>query len=406
MGKQSKNGTSAAGSVIAAICIIIYLGALVQAAVRFYLSVDERKITADQEFNKIVGLALAEGTRGLIMDDRFIEIMNNAFRSTTSIEALIISGPEGEYPFERQKGYAINMVDNSPRFIDRWDLSNINYYRIENLRNFNIMAVSRTFDYNELSKILKETLLIILIGFSVSFFTMLLQFLAGNGSGKSNEAPPYAHIRAREPVREPAREPAGKPAGETVYVTRDLHKDFERGDIEDKNADSGPKGLYSPRSNIGWEEYTMDRLDSELHRCASTEKDLSLIYMDFTDIRNDSMYRQAAEEAVAFFTSRDLLFEYGEYGVCAILPGVNLETGILKAEKFYQRILEKFPGGGRYSSSLCIGISSRSGRLLNADRLMMEVTEALERAKKDPKSPIVAFKSDLDRYRAFIASQN
>jgi len=117
------------------------------------------------------------------------------------------------------------------------------------------------------------------------------------------------------------------------------------------------------------------------------------------------MYRQAAEEAVAFYTSRDLLFEYGKYGICAILPGVNLETGISKAEKFYQRISQKFHGD-RNTSSLRIGISSRSGRLLNADRLMKEATEALNRAKKDPKSSIIAFKSDLDKYRAFIASQN
>ena len=404
MGKQSKRRkteTSAAGAVIAAICIIIYLGALVQAAVRFYLSIEQRRITADQEFGSLVNLALAEGRRGF-MDAQFIESVNNALASTKSIEALIISGPEGEYAFERQKGYAVNWVNNSPRFIDRWGFSNKNHYDplpIPDLRNTNIKAVSRAFDYFELSAILKETLIIILVGFFLSFLTMLLQLLAGTGSGKSNETPAPAEVYTRTPAREPAMEPAREP----VYATRDEYRDIE---IDKAETESGPKGLYSPRSNIGWEEYTKDRLDSELHRCASTEKDLSLIYMDFTDITNDAMYKQAAEEAVSFFTSRDLLFEYGKYGVCAILPGINLETGILKAEKFYQRILEKFPGGGKYSSSLRMGISSRSGRLLNADRLMMEVTEALNRAKKDPKSSIIAFKSDLDKYRAFIASQN
>jgi len=395
MGKQSKNGkneTSVVGAVIAAICIIIYLGALVQAAVRFYLSIDQRRITAEREFDAIVEMAQTDGRRGF-MDERFIDTMNSALADTKSIEALIISGPEGEYAFERQKGYAVNWVNNSPRFIDKWGFSNKNYYKplqINDLRNANIKAVARAFDYYELSNILKETLLIILIGFAISFFTMLLQLLVGTGPGKPKEktklAPAY-------------RESA--PERETVSVTRD-----EQRDIEIENTESGPKGLYSLRSNIGWEEYTKDRLDSELHRCAATENDLSLIYMDFTDITNDTMYRQAAEEAVAFFTSRDLLFEYGKYGVCAILPGVNLESGISKAEKFYQRITGKFSGGGRDTSSLCIGISSRSGRLLNADRLMMETAEALNRAKKDPKSSIIAFKSDLDKYRAFIASQN
>jgi len=385
MGIQSKNGkseTSSVGAVIAAICIIIYLGALVQAAVRFYLSVEQCRIQAENEFDAITGLALEDGKRGF-RDEQFIETMNKALASAKSIEALIISGPESEDVFEKQKGYAVNWVNNSPRFIDRWGFSNKNYYKplqINDLRNANIKAVARAFDYNELAKILKETLLIILGGFALSFFTMLVQLLVGTGAVKPNE--------------------------KTNLTDSNIDSEVdEQTDIEIAETESGPKGLYSARSNIGWEEYTRDRLDSELHRCSSAEKDLALLYMDFTGIKNDAMYRQAAEEAVTFFTSRDLLFEYGKYGVCAILTGVNLETGISKAEKFYQRISQKF-NGGKNASFLYIGISSRSGRLLNADRLMKEAAEALNRAKKDPKSPIIAFKSNLDKYRAFIASQN
>jgi len=383
MGKQSKNGkseTSGVGAVIAAICIIIYLGALVQAAVRLYLSVEQCRIQAEEEFDEIAALAQVYGRRGFT-DPQFIETMYNKLRSSTSIEALIIYGPEGEYPppFERQSGYAVNMENNPPSFINKWGLSNKGSkpLQIDNIRGANIKAVARAFDYNELSKILKETLLIIMVGFALSFFTMLLQFLAGTGAGTGL-------VRANEKT-----EPA------------DTDSDTDTGI---KDTESGPKGLYSSRSNIGWEEYTRDRLDSELHRCSATEKDLSLLYMDFTDIKNDAMYRQAAEEAAAFFMSRDLLFEYGKYGVCAILPGDNLETGKSKAEKFYRRILEKFPGG-KNTSGLRAGISSRSGRLLNADTLMMEAAEGLNKARKD-KSPIIAFKSNLDKYRAFIASQN
>ena len=231
---------------------------------------------------------------------------------------------------------------------------------------------------------LKETILLILIGFSISFFAILLLFLTGKQTASANDDKAPDSVDAV-----PAEDPG----------------DDIEDDIEIKDTESGPKGLYSARSNIGWEEYTKDRLDSELHRCSSTEKDLTLMLMDFAGITNDTMYRQAAEEAVAFFTSRDLLFEYGKYGICTILTGVSLETGFSKAEKFYQRISQKFPDS-KNASGLRIGISSRSGRLLNADRLMMEVTEALNKAKKDPKSSIIAFKSDLDRYRTFIAAQN
>ena len=398
MGIQSKSGkaeTAVVGAVVAAVCIVIYIGALVQAAVRLYMSIENRSITADQEFAAIVDLALTDGKRAF-MDERFIETMNYALASSKSIEALIISGPEGEYAFERQKGYAVNWVNNSPRFINRLGFSNRNLTRplsINNLRNVNIMAVARAFDYVELSGILKETLIIILIGFAVAFFTMLLLFLTG--TGKQGETPSAASLNIRAPSREPAREPAR----ETFSAIRNVNKD-----IEERRSEPGARGLYSSRSNIGWEENTKYRLDSELHRCASTEKDLTLIYMYFTDITNDDMYSQAAEETVSSFASRDMLFEYGRYGICAIIPGVDLETGISRAQELYMRIMDKFPSSGKYSS-LCIGISSRSGRLVNAERLMMEAKEALNRARSDKKSSIVAFKSDLDKYRSFIASQ-
>ena len=401
MSTKSKS-TVSAGAVIAALCIIIYLFALIQATVRLYLSIDERRITAEQQFSGIAALALSAGTQGF-MNDKYIETMNNALAACDAIEAMIITGPDGEYVFERQQGYAVKWVNNSPRFTSKFGLSNQNYYKplpINNIRNANIKSVARVFDYNEMEKILKETLFLILIGFALAFFTMLLHLL----TLKSTE--PFVEISTKKaraayspaPERFAAREPPPQQpqyAVKEAPVTREPPPVFE----------PIPKGLYSPRSNIGWEEYTKDRLDSELHRCSSTENDLTLVLMEFTDLTNDIMFRQAAEEAVSFFSSRDMLFEHGTQGILAILPCVDLDTGISKSEKFYQRFMEKFPSGGKSASSLCIGLSSRSDRLLNADRLILEVQEALNKAKRDPKSSIVAFKSDPEKYRAFISKQ-
>jgi hypothetical protein len=120
MNKQkSSSGLSA---FIAAICIIIYLFALTQAAVRIYLSIDKQKITAEQEFLRITGIALSAGAQGF-MDEQFIRTMNNALGESSGIEALIISGPDGEYGFEKQQGHAITWVNNSARFINRMSLS-------------------------------------------------------------------------------------------------------------------------------------------------------------------------------------------------------------------------------------------------------------------------------------------
>jgi len=405
MNTKSKS-TVSIGAVIAAICIVIYLFALTQATVRLYLSIDQRRIDAEQQFSRISTLALSAGMQGF-MNDRFIETMNNAFAVCDAIEAMIITGPEGEYVFERQQGYAVKWINNSPRFTNRFGLSGQNYYKplpINEIRNANIKSIARVFDYTEMLKILKETLLLILIGFAIAFFTMLLQLLTGKSSETFVE---IAGKKARAayppaPERFAAKEP---PPPQPQYTPKEAAREAPVTHDYPIVPEPGPKGLYSPRSNIGWEEYTKDRLDSELHRCSSTENDLTLVLMEFTDLTNDIMFRQAAEEAVSFFSSRDMLFEYGKQGILVILPCVDLYTGISKSEKFYRLVMEKFPGGGKSASSLCIGLSSRSDRLLNADRMMLEVQEALQKAKRDRKSPIIAFKSDPEKYRAFISRQ-
>jgi GGDEF domain-containing protein len=394
-----RNSTSTIGSVIAAICIVIYLFAVVQAVVRIFLSIEQRRITAEQEFSNIAELAITSGNKGFL-DEQFKETMNKAVSVNKSIEALIISGPVGEYAFERQQGYAITWVNDSPRFKNRFTFSKQDYYKplqIQDLRNANIRAVAGIFDFDDISKILKETLLVILAGFAVAFFTMLLQLLAGKPDEKPAASPlPYqSNNRTQE-------------QSELKQVNHDhsVKSNSQAIDNFAQENEAGPKGLYSPRSNIGWEEYIKDRLDSELHRCSSTEKDLTLILIEFTDTTSALMYKIAAEEAISFFSSRDLLFEYGKLGILAIMPGFDLDTGISKSEKYFQYISQKFSYSKKTQSNIFFGLSSRSGRLINADRLVMEAQQALLKAKKDQKSPIIAFKSDPEKYRAFIASQN
>jgi len=379
MEKNSAGKKSVFGSVIAAVCIVIYLGALVYASVSIYLSIEQREKLAEQEFAQIARVALTSGAQGF-MDDQFIQTINDSLKAASVIEAIIITGADGEYAFEKNKGHAISWVDCSPRFKNKFIFSDQRYYLsldIHDVRNANIKAIAGAFNFSEFSNILKTTLLIILVGFALSFFTMLFNLLLG----RTEKTEPITYPNNAPPI--PAED------GYTPAAA----------------IETGPKGLYSGRSNIGWEEYTKERLDSELHRCASTEKDLALLLMEFTGLTNDSMFAQAAEEAVKFFTSRDLVFEYGKHGITIIMPSVSLDAGIAKAEKFYQRINEKF-SQNESSYDLCIGLSSRSGRLLNADRLMMETKEALKKAKNDSKISIIAFRSDPDKYRAFIASQN
>jgi hypothetical protein len=85
---------------------------------------------------------------------------------------------------------------------------------------------------------------------------------------------------------------------------------------------------------------------------------------------------------------------------------MDLEQGLMNSEEFHDRVIKALPEFHEAKSDLCLGLSSRSGRLIDPERLLFEASQALKKALKDPASPIVAFKSDPEKYRAFMAVQN
>ncbi len=382
---------SPASVIIASVCILLYLAALVSAAVRIYTSIDQRRDTAIQEFESIADLAATAGVLGF-MDEPFIRTIEDALVSSETLEAIIITGPYGEYAFEKTRGQAVNWVNNSPRFKSRFDLSDQPLrmsLRIENLRNVNIEGKAGALDYERLSVILKHTLFLVLTALALAFFTLLMEALLGKPSGKlgedtqADEEPPFAEESAPEEI--------ALSSGEDMDTGRDI-----------------PRGLYTPEGNIGWEEYTKDRLESELQRCASNEQDLVFLAMEFKNLnlQTESFYSRFAEDAVNFFILRDLIFKRGEQGISVIFPNVDLETAFAKSQEFHDRCLSNYSEVLKAKTDLCIGLSSRSGRLISAERLSFEAGEALQKALADPDSHIVAFKSDPEKFRAFIASQN
>ncbi|MDR2159819.1 MAG: hypothetical protein LBP23_07105 [Treponema sp.] len=423
---------------MAVICILVYIAALVFAAVRITANCMERRIVAESEFFSLADRASSSAVALGFMNEPFNAAMEDAVASSLTLQGVIVTGPGGEHAWERERGAAITWTNNSPRFKSRFDLMREPFYmplRIEGLRNVNIQAVAGSIDYEYAIGILKQSLFIVLAGLTLAFFTLLLDSLMKSRRSYAREAGFSAGLQTGSgfTMEEPGRErgagftteeaAAGEPrfgAG-PEYGATEPEPPPERpaapmakqtapaaAGAEFSPGDPGPKGLFSPRGNIGWEEYTNERLAAELHRCASFEQDLAFIVMEFRglDRIDDRFYRQFAEDSVNFFTLRDLIFERGERGISIIYPNVDLETGFAKSEEFHNRVLSKYSPVFKSKTDLCIGLSSRSGRLVDAERIVFEAAEALAKALEDPVSHIVAFKSNPEKYRDFIASQN
>jgi hypothetical protein len=334
------------------------------------------------------------------MEEPFQEAVRSAVAESVTLQGVIVSGPYGaEYAFEQNTGDCITWVGDNPRFKTRFGIFREPFFaplRIEGLRNVTISAVSSYIDYPVFAKILKESLFLILAALVLSLITLLIHSL-------KNKPAPLVSEKLQETVSQgEARKSALAPVGVRLKSTPPKK-------VREKTASpvQTPKEPDSERSNIGWESYTTDQLNSELRRSAESRQDLTLIAMELSPAAGDSAgaYQKFTDATVQFFKNRYLIFERGDRGITVILPNTGLEKGFAKAEEFHAQMMDQFPEIFPYANDLRIGLSFRTGRSVRADRMLLEAAKALERTQQEPSCPIVAFKSDPEKYRAFINQQ-
>lgn len=186
-----------------------------------------------------------------------------------------------------------------------------------------------------------------------------------------------------------------------------MHKAAARVEETDEAAQDKPEGLYSPASGLGWESYMRDRLDAELSRSASFEQDLSLLVFAYDGLSSENAeYAKISATIKELFSFRDLAFER-EDGFAIILPNSDSAHAMRMAEEFNKKLVHL--AAKDYAEfellPMYMGISSRAGRLVDAQRLVEEAEAALERARYEKDTHIVAFKPDPDKYRLYLASK-
>lgn len=166
------------------------------------------------------------------------------------------------------------------------------------------------------------------------------------------------------------------------------------------------QGLFSPASGFGWESYLATRLESELVRAASSEQDLALALIKVPGMTKESdYYGNVCQALQSFFQFKDFIFECGEEGFAAIMQHSDIDTAMQNAEVLHSDIASALKAAGQDSKPL-IGISSRSLRLISAERLKNEAEQALIHAEEDLNSPIIAFRVNPEKYRKFIGGQD
>jgi len=365
MVNQSK--TSVISTVVAVLCIVIYAAAIVFGAVRIITNMGERPGLAVAEFDDLTDRAISSSVFLGFMSEEYQQAIRDYLNNSETLTGVIITGSEGDYAFERRPGDAIIWTNGVPRFKTGSGLSREPPLQkpitIEGRRNVTVQAVYSYVDYALLQKTLKDILMAVLAALVIAFLALLLEIFLSNKAKASEPIPA---------VKEPAW---------------------------DEPEDSGDNDDTVIINTAG-------RLDSELQRAASFEQDLTFLALEWrdTDLINRRQYSQFMEEAAAFFKTRNLIFSKGDFGISVIVPDTTLDEGISKAEDFRRRIGDRLPELDG-ETGLCAGLSSRSDRIIDAERLMLEAYSALEKALMDPSSCVIAFRSDPEKYRKFISGR-
>jgi hypothetical protein len=372
-------------TIIAAFCLIVYIAALSYAALMIFDSVSGRRTMADEEFDQITDLASAAGVLGF-MDEPFIRTIQDAVDNSSTLLGVIISGPNGEYAFERERGTVIAWINNSPRFKPRFGTTYPPRHmplRIEGQRNVNIHVVSGYINYEQCVKILKQTLLAVLAALTLAFFTLLIEtVLLKNRISAAPLAPPSPPLPQED-------------------IPEDLFTGIEdsiKGDTE-KNREEDSSGPDLDPAE--------ERLGDELR--SSTLAGNDLVYMVIgiknSGFEDDMLYQAITRTTLKFFSHRDLIFKKEGGLIAVICPDTGLDEGFAQSEDIYYHLRKGDVKGIPEDTDIRIGLSSRAERSIGAQRLMFEAEEALHRATEDPVSHIVAFKSDPEKYREFIQAR-
>lgn len=416
--------------IAAALCAVAYLVVIGTAAYRISARVSDLESLAESEFAELVDRAGAAAALGFL-DEPFREAVRSAVERSQTLAAAIVTGPNGpEYAVERSAGFLVP-ADGHPRFAERMDVSSrplVAPLKVETARNATVSVARLRIHQDELFDILRDALILTVIPIATA---VLLLIVGTSGGQNASTQPEAASDGTLSGSAAPARSAGGSALDEEFDIP-DIAEDLKSapdaapaaapetdpsaadqaeseeprssGEVEQIGAQP-PSGLFSPRSELGWETYLDERLASELRRAASFEQDLVLVFFDLSGPGAEESYRNFAAEVVSFFSFRDLAFERGRNGAAVILPNIDLDHGLRMADEFHSARAAAFAAGGEFGCVLKTGLSARAGRLVESERLVAEAASALERAREDERSAIIAFKPDLERYRSFIRTR-
>ncbi len=336
-----------------------------------------------------VSYSLSKGFSGSGFSQRVREIMS----SYSELSGLIIySKLEGPVYFNI---YDKKILNSDPSDISGWngqpDFNLYNPFFTQRSVKLSVPSsdlfltiVVNTFTRSSILPVLRNSLVL-----AVLFLLVTGIFLSINGSRNAavtTNDKPYNEDSSPDNNEDPA----------------DERVDPQAAAVSDSRPKEDTGSLFSPKSGLVWEHLLPERLSAELKRAASFDQDACLTFISIKSPSGFIPYRNISELIIEHFNYKDLAFEYGSSDFCIIIPDKDIDEGHTDVERFKKSIQNRFP---KSAFKIFAGLTSRNGRLLNEERMIHEAKVALSKAEKETGSSTIAFRTDLKKYRQFIATK-
>ncbi|MDR1362456.1 MAG: hypothetical protein LBJ35_00185, partial [Spirochaetaceae bacterium] len=168
-------------SVIAFLCILIYIAAAAFAGIQIHKAVGEQRFESQQEFADLADFAVRAGALGFFSNE-YIEDIRTQLDMSKALDAVIIYGPgNNKAAFEKKQGL-ISYKGDTPGFNKQakfYRTPQTTPLRVEGNQNISISAFSPLVNFNTLLSTLRLSLLAVLIAVVIAFTTLIIDVSIG-----------------------------------------------------------------------------------------------------------------------------------------------------------------------------------------------------------------------------------
>jgi len=342
----------------------------------------------------------------------FKKNVNNIFSSDNSLQSIIISDNTGriEYLYIKNQNIIAGKPVYTPDFITRpvYDFSSLFFKLISESvilpgnNSFNIEIVYRVIDFSALAYIIKINIICILLYIIITVFSLLFIPVSKKSvdttekkSAEEDKVEDKTVIKRQEVVKMTAE---SQPIDDAMPAENDMPQPV----LPLENI-SSEKIQTVKETGLSWYDYFGSKLSSELDKAASFDTDITLLIVNFKcseKSKTEKLYAELPVLLQSFFMPESS-FEYGKNSFAVIIPDSSLEESLPKINAFIVRL--------KHSSDIediFAGISSRNSRIISSNRLVSEAEGALSKAVSESGSPVIAFRSDPEKFREMISNQH